>query len=325
MGKSFLGGGLILLFVLGLGFIVYHPGQSQEKAETPVIVNGKEKVVISQPKAAEPSRLVQYIQLLQEEIGELQLGTRVKLPEALKKLSQPSGETGQALPIYIDEEAFREEDPDAPPMNDMEVRLPISVKRMTRAAVLRHLLAQCPTMNATFIVSRDGVKVTTLGAASLPNLLQEKALGNYVDTPLGESLRDLAERNGVSVLVDKRVGEATRTPVTATFTNDMSLHSAFTLLCEMANLKCVIGSDSVFVTTPDTVKTYQKEREDNLSRQIKLYQFQNNASPMGGFGLDGLPFQAPATQNFGPLVPIPPVPGVIPQKWYGGSVFGPQV
>src|SRR5688572_17508318 len=143
MGKVFFGAGMIFLFVLGLGFVMYQSGQSQEKtgAAPGAVGKGKEPAVPAKP-VEPPSQVVQHIRVLQEEIDVTPLHGKAKLPEALRVLSQVSGITGKELPIYVDQEAFKADNPDAPPVADVEVNLPDSVKKMSRAVAMRLILGQ---------------------------------------------------------------------------------------------------------------------------------------------------------------------------------------
>ncbi len=91
-------------------------------------------------------------------------------------------------------------------------------------------------------------------------------------------------------MLDARVGEAAKVPVSAELTN-VPLDTAVRLLADMAGLKSVQIDNVVYVTTPANAAVLQKEQEQ------KMY------GPFGGMGgIGGL-------GGFGGFL-RPPVPGM---------------
>src|SRR5262249_27302350 len=65
--------------------------------------------------------------------------------------------------------------------------------------------------------------------------------------PLDEALEELAELTGAPVVVDSRLGDKAKTPVTATFRNTTTLENAVRLLAEMADLQAELDDYAIVV------------------------------------------------------------------------------
>jgi hypothetical protein len=135
---------------------------------------------------------------------------------------------------------------------------------LTLAAALRDALRQLPTRNATYLVRRSCVEVTTLDRASVRGLLERKVLCVFDKCPLEEALHELSDLTGASIVVDPRIRAKSRAPVTATFLNDASLGGALRLLANMAGLQVVIVENVVYVTNPANARRLRQEQDQPL-------------------------------------------------------------
>lgn len=176
------------------------------------------------------------------------------------------------LPILVDEQAFKEENPDVPSVLESQVRFPPFPRRMTVATALRVALAQVPTNNATFLVRAGYLEVTTRKQASPKQLLQRRVMALFDGSPLGEALDYLSALTGLSVTVDSRVGDKLKTPVTAAFTNDITLEAALRMLTNMSDLKMVLVGDAVYITSPANAQALEKEQRPREPEAGKVAQ-----------------------------------------------------
>src|SRR5262249_39096934 len=133
-------------------------------------------------------------------------------------------------------------------------------RHMPVAMVLRLALSNVP--NATFIVRQGVVEVTTLKAASPRQLLRQRVLANFKQDPLRDALDSLSAASGLNVVLDQRLGDKLKTPVSATFGNGITLEGALLLLTDMTDLKLYITDEFVYVTTPANARQMHKERRE---------------------------------------------------------------
>ncbi len=176
------------------------------------------------------------------------------------------------LPILVDVQAFKEENPDAVSVLESQVGFPVFPRRMTVATALRVALAQVPTNNATFLVRAGYLEVTTRKQASPKQLLQRRVMALFDGSPLGEALDYLSALTGLSVTVDSRVGDKLKTPVTAAFTNDITLEAALRMLTNMSDLKMVLVGDAVYITSPANAQALEKEQRPREPEAGKVAQ-----------------------------------------------------
>ena len=182
-------------------------------------------------------RSFQQPMTLKEALGEIQ-----------KQLNEKYKEE-DALPILVDAEAFKEENPDAPDLFDTQVMYPPFPRRMTVATALWLALSKAPTNNVTYLVRRGFVEITTRERVKPWVLFSTKVLAQFDRRPLDEAMAELSEQSGVSIVLDPRVGAKAKAPVSATFRNTTALEAAVALLAEMAELHVRhLDSDILFVT-----------------------------------------------------------------------------
>jgi hypothetical protein len=240
------------------------------------------------------------------------------LKEAISILHDLVKATGKELPILVDAEAFKEENPDAftdpGVLYDTKIQFPPFPREMTVAAALSFMLGKIETRNATYVVMPDHILVTTFTRISPECKLGEKVRGFFETRPLISVLRELSETVGVTIVIDNRAAERAKTTVSATFLNDLDLAGALRVLTEMADLKVLALDGVVFVTTPAHAEALRKEHIQKLMELEKLRVLREKSGyqpgpgfPVGGFGGSGLPgFVVASEPLMDPLWPYLP-------------------
>jgi hypothetical protein len=169
------------------------------------------------------------------------------------------------VPILVDFEAFKEDTPDAykeeSDLYDVRVKMPALPKRLPAATILRMALGHLPTRNATFIVRRGAIEITTLTQAAPQNLARQKVAAMFDRRPLTEAVQELSNITGASINIDPRIGEKRDTPVTATFAHDVSLVTALNQLADMAGVKALFLDEGLYVTTAENAEALRRERK----------------------------------------------------------------
>src|SRR5262249_61190348 len=158
------------------------------------------------------------------------LQERMPLSKVLEWFRRLAAERGKEVPILIRKTWFREENPDAPEVEDTQVEFPPMPRRMAFGHALAFALSRVPTNNATYLVKPGYLEITTVERAALPRLLSQRVSVRFGNVSLAEALRTLAEAGGISVVVDSRLAGRTRTPVYANLPSEISLGTALFLL-----------------------------------------------------------------------------------------------
>lgn len=112
------------------------------------------------------------------ETDQLQIGLTLK--EFIGLVAEKFAARGKELPIIIDTEAFKEDAPEIGDLYDTPVRFPPYPKRMTVATALRLALAKIPTNNATYLIRRNFVEVTTIERQTREKVLRVYPVGDLV-------------------------------------------------------------------------------------------------------------------------------------------------
>jgi hypothetical protein len=158
------------------------------------------------------------------------------------------------LPLFVDTKAFKSENPEAPPVYDDYIAMPSFPKKMAIVTVLRLAMVQIRTQNATFLIRRGQVVITTQSAAQTSRLLQENVTAAFVNAPLADALAAIAFQTGLSITLDQAALDKANMKlptVSATFPNNVSAESALATLAELAGLKMIVLGDVVYITTVD--------------------------------------------------------------------------
>jgi hypothetical protein len=157
---------------------------------------------------------------------------------------------GMELLLRVDQNAFKEEDPDAPNIMETKITINPPPRKISGAQLLHLALAQIPTHNAAFVLRPGYVEITTQERSSAVALLSQRMPVRIQGRPLHLALDDLFDATGVPVVLDTRVGNLARAPVHLYIAKDTSLGAILLLMSEMANLKMIVLNDVIFVTTP---------------------------------------------------------------------------
>ncbi len=104
-----------------------------------------------------------------------------------------------ALPILVDSEAFKEENGDAPDIYDTQVKFPPFPRRMSIATALRLALSKVATNNATYLIRRNFIEVTTVERQTRERVLRVYPVGDLV-IPISSPINPFAMGGMGSVL-----------------------------------------------------------------------------------------------------------------------------
>jgi hypothetical protein len=185
---------------------------------------------------------------LEEPLDMKPFQNRVNFKEVLGLFSEAFAAKGKELPLFVDEKAFWSENPDAEDLYESPMKFPRLPRRMAFKEALHLALAQLPSESVTFLVRKGVIEITTADRASPEALLKTKVRVIFDKRPLADALEELSDLTGFPILLDPRLGEKGRTPVSARFGNGVSLDTAVRLLSEMAGVRARFEDDMVFIT-----------------------------------------------------------------------------
>jgi hypothetical protein len=233
------------------------------RSEDPAPAQQKKVAAALSPKLQETQRL---LRLLQEDVditkavegGKLQLKDVVELLSA--KLTTSNG---KPVPVLVDVQAFRDADPDVADVDSIlyaEIDLKGAPRAMPISTLLRVALSKLPKGNGTYVIRQNMIEITTQAQTEPHNLLRRKVAAAFSNTPLDQALEELSEQSGASIVIDGRVGDKAKAPVSATFRNDTALGSALQMLTDMAGLRPVVLEEGLYVTTPENAARMRKNK-----------------------------------------------------------------
>jgi tetratricopeptide (TPR) repeat protein len=102
------------------------------------------------------------------------------LKEVLGLLYDKLNADGRELPIIVDADAFKEANPDAPDVYETQVKFPPVPRKMSIKTALRLALAKVPTDNATYLIRRDYLEITTVDRQTAEKALRVYPVGDLV-------------------------------------------------------------------------------------------------------------------------------------------------
>jgi hypothetical protein len=245
--------------------------------------------------------------ILQERVDMDKFQQPMTLKDALELLHKDLAARGMELDIVVDVEVFKAEAPDAADIYDTQIRLQPLPRKLTVAMLLRQLLNRIPSGNASYVVFGDHVLVTTASRTGIDSLLLQHVGGLYEARPLGQLLRDLAEKTGTTIVVDKRVGDKEERAVTVIFQQDATLAGALRVVTEMVDLKAVVLDGIIFVTTPahaEQLRKEQKQQEKDRHLLWPISEYLDTRPPAPPVMQPGLP-GFPGMPSIDPLRPAP--------------------
>jgi RNA polymerase sigma factor (sigma-70 family) len=271
----------------GAGFFVYGPGGSTAPSQEPEKIAQKgetKKVDKAKPLAPSPLQAA-----LEEAIGK---NPTEKLIENLRRTVEFGGfndpkmtlqdaleflEKNYRLTFDIDERAFGE----AGYTDKSVLQEPIAVQPIPRisgvshATVLRKILSRITTpvgKEATYLLRPDHILITTRDKA-WNKIYPGKATGEHIPEhqwnvpivnvafdkrPLGEGLIELSALEGLNILIDPRVDEKAKTPVSATLLN-VPADAAIRVLADMADLQPAFLDNVIYLTSKENAKRLEQE------------------------------------------------------------------
>jgi hypothetical protein len=160
------------------------------------------------------------------------------LKDFLQHVFEYAQQKGMEVPILVDINAFKEENPDDNPY-EIEVRLPVVPRRITLAQALQLVVGQIKTGNGAFLVRNGMIEITTRDHAALPVLLDQRVFARFDKTPFNEVVRQLVDKTGAPILIDPRLQEKAKAQITAELNGNVSLASLLPVLADMADLRVV--------------------------------------------------------------------------------------
>jgi len=118
--------------------------------------------------------------LLEEPIEMKDFQLPMTLKEALGLFYEKMAAKGLELPILVDTEAFKDGNNDAPDIYDTPVKFPPFPRRMSLATALRMALSKIPTGNATYLIRRNFIEITTIERQTSERTLRVYPVGDLV-------------------------------------------------------------------------------------------------------------------------------------------------
>ena len=203
------------------------------------------------PKLTAAPRVSQLWNDLAQPMSAEPFAEPMTLREALELMGKQYRERhDRDFPVVVNQQAFKEENAEAGDIYESPVRLQGNPKIRTAAQILRELLKQVQTGNATFFLKQGAIEITTRDSIWPERLLNQTVDLKFTRQPLSFVLEEIYEQTGVHVVLDPRVGVKARASITITFTNDMALGTGLVLIAEMAQLKFIEIDNAIFMTTP---------------------------------------------------------------------------
>jgi hypothetical protein len=231
-----------------------------------VAVGASECAAQKEAKGKAKSTSKEIIELLNERVELKGFLNPMTLHEFIDVLYR-SVPADRRVPITLNWKAFSEENPDRYPdlaaVFNLEVPpvVPPAMadQALTRGHILRLGLYHVPTNNATYVIRNGTLEITTNDHAHPRAQWGQRVSACFEKRPLDEALDELVEQTGAAVVVDSRVGDKAKTPVTATFRNTTTLENAVRILAELADLQADLDDYAIVVTGKPKVEAPQAE------------------------------------------------------------------
>jgi hypothetical protein len=150
----------------------------------------------------------------------------------------------------------------------------VKLKDGLRAALAPFNLKYGLTAEGLFISTEDGV---------ISRQLRQRVSLDCDETEFATAVKQLATDTGANLVVDPRLGEKSKKPVTLKL-DDVPLETAVRLLAEVADLRAVRSSNVLFVTSLEKAKDF---RDDGPTSPSQTHPFFPGV--IGGFGGFGNP------------------------------------
>jgi D-ribose pyranose/furanose isomerase RbsD len=205
-----------------------------------------------------PSTSRNVLANLQHEVKSADFGDAMKFSEFLQMTREVLQNNNKPVTMVMDDEAFREENPDLKDILEHQIHLRNLPARASVQLLLRQALKQLPVKSA-YVIRAGKVDIVPYARTGKEYMLNQTFFAEFKERRLDQALEELSELTGVSIVVDARAKQKTQTPVTARFNDDVALQDAVRMLTDMAELKMVYLVTGIYVTTPERAQTLQKE------------------------------------------------------------------
>lgn len=237
---------------IGAGVWVYgaQTGETvgaQDRGQGVGAVKVKEKALPPTPSTTQTAMLARVTRTKLDEPTPNRIWSATNFKEALEQMEEAGFPK-----ILVNERAFSEDNPDAPSIYDAPLKLP-KVHGLPKTMLLRVVLSFAPNNNATYLVRPGYIEITT-GESSRPE--RQFIEGNFQNTPLDQALAELADRSGITIVVDTRAADKAKAPVTARFQPETNLVTAVGVLADMCDLKLMNLGQILYVTLKTNTTTF---------------------------------------------------------------------
>lgn len=196
------------------------------------------------------------------------------------------------VPVILDNQVFAFGlDPAQPVVN-------VNLRQVKLRDGLRAALAP---LNLHFGLTQDGVVISTEEGVILRQMRQRVGV-DCDGTDFASAMRQLAADTGANIVLDPRLGERAKKPVTLKL-EDVPLETAVRLLAEVADLRAVRMNNVLYVTTGERARTLREDADGPTPPPP--------AGPFFPGGGDAVPLPVPGGPG-GVPGGIEPGPGVVP-------------
>jgi hypothetical protein len=190
---------------------------------------------------------------------------------------------GIELPILVDFDAFKEENPDVykepADLYDIKVTISQEPRHLTLRRILEQAVAKIPTNNATFIVRKNAIEITTVERTTPSIMFNTPVSAVFNNRRLADAFQELSGATGVSIVASPSVSNQLDNQISATFANTVPLKTAVKVLAEMADLKMVELPGVLYVTTQQNAEALLKDRK--AQEQEELWRKRNKVPEFG--------------------------------------------
>jgi tetratricopeptide (TPR) repeat protein len=137
--------------------------------------------------------------LLEEEVDMKDFQQPMSLKEALGLLMEKFEIKNKSLPIMVDQGAFKEENPEGAGIYDTQVSFQPFPKKMRLATVLRLMLSKTDPPNATYLIRRNFLEITTIDRQTRERVLRVYPVGDLV-MPISQQIGILGAGGGLGMM-----------------------------------------------------------------------------------------------------------------------------
>jgi hypothetical protein len=202
------------------------------------------------------------VRLLDEPMDMKDFQNPMALRDALGLLMEKFAASGKELPIFLDTSGFKEEGLDSAAVYNTQISFQPFPKRMRLGTLLELMLSKVEPAEVTYLVRDGSLVITTRKAASPQQLLQRAVMIDFDNTPFSEAMEELSALTGASIVMDNRLADKLKVPVTAHLRNDVTLKAALRMLADTADLKAVFLQGGIYVTDPWNAQNFEREMHE---------------------------------------------------------------